>query len=195
MISAEHLSFSYGSTPVIEDLSFTLPDSGVFRFDGPSGCGKTTLLRLIADLERPNSGSITRQPNATVSMVFQENRLLPWLSAEENVAFVCGDSLRVERALKAVSLWDERHKFPEELSGGMQRRVAIARAIAYGGDILILDEPFTGLDEQLCQTIADTIYREFAEKLILLVTHSEEEARLFSPKTITLPCPLTGDLT
>ncbi len=186
MINFEKVSFGYDGNTVIHNCSFSLPTAGTIRFEGPSGCGKTTMLRLIAGLETPHGGTITRQANTTVSMVFQENRLLPWLSAEENVAFACDDPTRVENALKAVSLWDDRRKLPEELSGGMQRRVAIARALAYGGDVLILDEPFTGLDEQLCTEIADAIRREFADKLILLVTHSDDEAALFSSTTLSL---------
>ena len=194
MISFQNVSFAYDNKPIINDLSFSLPSGGIFRFNGPSGCGKTTLLRLLAGLETPLSGTITRPEGLTLSMVFQENRLLPWLTAEENVAFVCSDPVRVEQALKAVLLWEDRQKYPEELSGGMQRRVAIARALAYGGDLLILDEPFTGLDEQLCHVIAAAILHEYADKLILLVTHSEEEAALFSATTIPLPSPLTGAL-
>lgn len=192
MISFHNVSFAYENELVLNDLSFSLPSRGVFRLNGPSGCGKTTLLRLLAELDLPLSGTITRPQDLTLSMVFQENRLLPWLTAEENVAFVCHDPHRVEQALKAVALWDDRHKRPDELSGGMQRRVAIARAIAYGGDVLILDEPFTGLDEQLCHTIADEICRAFADKLIVLVTHSDDEAAYFSATTWSLPVPLTG---
>ena len=191
LINFSHVSFGYGETPLLEDVSFSLPQNGVLCFSGPSGCGKTTLLRLIAGLEAPTAGTITTEKDTKVSMVFQENRLLPWLTAEENVALVCHDTVRTEEALRAVLLWDERDKYPEELSGGMQRRVAIARALAYGGDILILDEPFTGLDQALCRSIAEEICRKFNDKLILLVTHSEEEARMFGATVIPLSAPLT----
>lgn len=194
MLNIDRVSFDYGDTPILSNVSFSLPSKGIFCFTGPSGCGKTTLLRLIAGLETPKAGTIVRPNGLTVSMVFQENRLLPWLTAEENVALVCNDSARVREALEAVSLLEERQKYPHELSGGMQRRVAIARAIAYNGDILILDEPFTGLDEELCRTIAQKLSCQFSDRLILLVTHSDTDPQLFGATRIPLAPPLQGTL-
>lgn len=194
MLTFDHVSFGYGDAPLFNDLSFSLPDKGAFCFTGPSGCGKTTLLRLIAGLEQADSGTVIRPGDLTVSMVFQENRLLPWLNAEENVALVCNDPSRVRAALEAVSLWDERDKYPPELSGGMQRRVALARALAYDGNILILDEPFTGLDDALCRSISAAICQQFQDRLILVVTHSDADPQLFHATCIPLSTPLEGTL-
>lgn len=194
MLTFENVSFSYGDTPILKDVSFSLPDSGTICFTGPSGCGKTTLLRLIAGLETPHSGRILRVDGKKIAMVFQENRLLPWLTAEENVAAVCNDRSRVSAALEAVSLTEACWKYPDELSGGMQRRVALARAMAYGGDILILDEPFTGLDEELSISVAAHLRQQYAHKLTILVTHSDTEPALFEAALYPLSAPLTGQL-
>ncbi len=194
MLTFENVSFSYGDIPILKDVSFSLPDSGAICFTGPSGCGKTTLLRLIAGLETPHSGRILRADGKKIAMVFQENRLLPWLTAEENVAAVCNDRSRVSAALEAVSLTEARWKYPDELSGGMQRRVALARAMAYGGDILILDEPFTGLDEELSVSVAAHLRQQYAHKLTILVTHSDTEPALFEAALYPLSAPLTGQL-
>lgn len=195
MITFDNVSFSYGKTPLVNNLCFALPQKGVVGFSGPSGCGKTTLLRLIAHLEKPTSGKILSPAELRLSMVFQEHRLLPWLTAEENVRLVCeSDPERATKALEAVELTDAAHQYPDELSGGMQRRVALARALAYDGDVLILDEPFNGLDDSLRDRIVSRILRQFENKLILLVTHSAEEFRLFNCEPIKLTSPLTGNL-
>lgn len=190
MISFNEVTFGYGQTPLLKKVSFTLPAAGAVCFSGPSGCGKTTLLRLIAGLEHPASGTILRPADQKIAMVFQENRLLPWLTVQENVALVCTDAIVVSDALEAVALADAADKYPDELSGGMQRRTALARALAYGGDLLILDEPFTGLDESLARSIAEKLRRRFADKPILLVTHSEREPAWFDAAV----CPLTSPL-
>ena len=186
MIVLDNLSFAYGDAPVIKNLSLTLPDSGTVWIVGPSGCGKTTLLRLVAGLEQPSDGHIKRSEDLRISMVFQENRLFEWLTVWENVALVCENKAQIQKALEAVMLDADADKYPNELSGGMSRRVAIARAIAHGGDLLILDEPFTGLDEPLYRHIAACLREQFDGKLILLVTHSEEEAALFNATKISL---------
>lgn len=195
MITFDNVSFSYDKTPLIQNLSFTLPQQGVIGFSGPSGCGKTTLLRLITGLEKPKKGAVIGSDSVRFSVVFQENRLLPWLTAEENVRLACEEtpSYAIDR-LTAVSLSDAAEKYPSELSGGMQRRVALARAMARNGDILILDEPFTGLDETLRQDVARRLMEQFRDKLILLVTHDTEDFALFGCSPIRLSALLTGRL-
>ena len=89
MITFDRISFSYGDTPIMHEVSFVLPSNGTICFRGPSGCGKTTLLRLIAGLEQPSSGQILRPKDLRIAMVFQENRLLPWMTVEQNLALVC----------------------------------------------------------------------------------------------------------
>ncbi|MBR2338966.1 MAG: ABC transporter ATP-binding protein [Clostridia bacterium] len=194
MLTFENVSFSYDNAPILSSVSFSLPKRGVIGFSGPSGCGKSTLLRLIAGLEIPSDGVIQRHADTRLAMVFQENRLLPWLTAEENVRLVCEDAEQALQALTAVSLADARDVYPDQLSGGMQRRVALARALAYGGDLLILDEPFTGLDPALCADIAKHILERFRNGLIMLVTHSADEFSLFDVKPYELSGPITGKL-
>ena len=177
MLEFRSVSLSFGDQQVLRGVSFTLQPGGRLALVGPSGCGKTTLLRLAAGLLEPDSGKVLR-PDAGVAMVFQEPRLLPWLTAEENVNLVLSDrsaTLPQARAwLGKLGLADAAGKYPAELSGGMQRRVALARALALGRELLILDEPFSALDEE---------QREGAQRLvaeqgcaILLATHDEREA-------------------
>ena len=185
MVTLDRVSFAYGDTPVLTNVSLTLPESGAICLFGPSGCGKTTLLRLIAGLEVPTHGTIHRKASR-VAMVFQENRLAPWLTVKENLLLVTDDDAAVEKAIAAVSLQDVANELPAALSGGMQRRVALARAHAFGGDLLLLDEPFNGLDDALKVTVAAALRERFAECPIVLVTHSLDEAALFDATVISL---------
>jgi NitT/TauT family transport system permease protein len=190
-VKLEHLSKGYGSLTVLEDFSLTLPSQGVVALMGQSGCGKTTLLRLLAGLEQPDQGSI-QLGGRKISMVFQEDRLLPGLTAKANILAVlpAGEesSALADRMLEACGLSAAAHKLPEELSGGMRRRVAIARAIAYGGDILLLDEPFKGLDEQTKLEI-EAFVAAHRPPLTLQVTHDREEARRLADTLLQLEGP------
>ena len=185
-ITLQNVSFSYGEKEVLRQLSLTLPETGVVCISAPSGYGKTTLFRLLMGLERPRSGQITGVEGLSMATVFQEDRLLPWLTVAENVAVGGKDAVAVEAALRDVQLWDERNAYPPSLSGGMQRRVAIARALAANADVLLLDEPFTGLDRPLWTMLAQVIRQRYAGKLILLITHQEEEAAAFEAATLSL---------
>ena len=141
---------------------------------GESGCGKTTLLRIIAGLE-DFSGSISQVPSGGISMVFQEDRLLPWRTALENVALVRdGSSGEAMCLLDAMELSAEAGKLPGALSGGMQRRVALARALNFDGDMLLLDEPFKGLDEALRARVIAAVRGRFP--LTVIATHDRAEA-------------------
>ena len=185
MLTLDSVSFAYGDTPVLHNVSLTLREKNAVCFTAPSGKGKTTLLRLIAGLETPQSGTVTRRDGLQTAVVFQENRLFPWMTAEENVAAVCPDK-DVTPFLDAVELTEARGKYPRELSGGMQRRVALARALAYGGDLLLLDEPFTGLDPALRERIAAAIRTRFADACIVLITHDTDEAALLDAEIVAL---------
>lgn len=171
-IEIRNVSKSFGAKPVLENVSMTIPDKGIFGIFGPSGCGKTTLLRLIAGLEKPDKGEISGTKGLNFSFVFQEDRLLPQKTALENVAMF-SDNDTAEYYLDLFGLSEGARKLPEELSGGMKRRTAVARALAYGGDILLLDEPFTGLEEDKCALLLAQFRKYSLEKPVLLVTHND----------------------
>jgi NitT/TauT family transport system ATP-binding protein len=135
----------------MEDFSFSFPLQGITGLTGPSGCGKTTLLRVIAGLERPSAGSVTGIVPKDIAFLFQENRLFPWRTALQNIMDVLPRERREEARLwlSRMELEDEQGRFPAELSGGMRRRVALGRTLALGGKLLILDEPFSGIDAAL----------------------------------------------
>ncbi|MBQ8683668.1 MAG: ATP-binding cassette domain-containing protein [Clostridia bacterium] len=191
-IGMDSVSFAYGDTPICRDLTWTLPESGVVCLWGPSGCGKTTLLRLLAGLERPISGQVNRPE--TVSMVFQEDRLLPWLTALENVTLPGADRQTATEMLSAIGLSPEEvQTMPVNLSGGQQRRVALARALAAEGDLLLLDEPFNGLDEATWQTAVPLIADYATRRPVVLVTHILAQAEALGAVMLPLPgIPLTG---
>lgn len=182
MIEIKALTAAYGENVVLENCSLTVPDGTRAALMGPSGCGKTTLLRAAAGLLRPASGSA--DAGGRVSFVFQEPRLFPWLTAEQNVAAVLpgrGDeTLECARGLlrRAGLSGAEAEKYPGELSGGMRQRVSLCRALAYGGDALLLDEPFKGLDGELRRRLAALILERASGAAILLSTHDAREAEL-----------------
>lgn len=179
MIEIKALTAAYGENIVLENCSLTVPDGGRAALMGPSGCGKTTLLRAAAGLLRPASGSADAGGRA--SFVFQEPRLFPWLTAEQNVAAVLpgrADETARELLRRAGLSGAEAEKYPGELSGGMRQRVSLCRALAYGGDALLLDEPFKGLDEKLRRDVAALILERASGAAILLSTHDAREAEL-----------------
>ncbi len=147
MISVEHITVCFEEKRILEDFSLKLPAKGITALSGPSGCGKTTLLRVLAGLQEPASGRV-QLPRPAV-MLFQEDRLLPWRTAGEHIADVLPKERRgeVEAYLALAELEGEGDRYPAALSGGMRRRLALARALACGGGLFLLDEPFTGVDE------------------------------------------------
>ena len=148
MIAVHDLTLRYGGRPVLDRFSLELPDTGLTALTGPSGCGKTTLLRVLAGLERPAAGTVEGVDPARTAFLFQEDRLLPWRTAEQQIADVLPRERRGEAAdwLAFAELEGEEHTRPAVLSGGMARRLALARCAALGGELLLLDEPFTGVD-------------------------------------------------
>ena len=183
MTKLAQVSLVFDGKPVIDQLSYSFPDKGIFAIMGPSGCGKTSLLRLLAGLEQPSTGNVMRSHHR-VAVAFQEPRLLPWLNCEENLKLVLSE---VENMPKTVSYWLEAleltevaKQLPNTLSGGMQQRLSLARALAFGGDLLLLDEPFSALDRPLKERIAPRIKAVAQQALVILVTHDREEAELLS---------------
>ncbi|MCL2023711.1 MAG: ATP-binding cassette domain-containing protein [Oscillospiraceae bacterium] len=173
MIELRNVCKAFGTQQILRDFSANLPEKGIVALRGQSGSGKTTLLRILAGLETHDSGEITGLENKRVSYIFQEDRLLPGVTALENVAIV-SDRERAREWLTRFAMGAAMYKKSAELSGGMRRRVAAARAFAYGGEILLLDEPFTGLDNDNIAIIKQAV-KNFAENgLVILVHHGED---------------------
>ena len=150
MIQLRDLTLSYGEKRVLDGFSMDLPLEGVTAFTGPSGCGKTTLLRLLGGLEQPQGGTVSGLDPQKTAFLFQENRLLPWRTVSQHITDVLPRERwgEVESWLTFAELEGENDRHPESLSGGMARRLALARCGALGGDCLLLDEPFTGVDRE-----------------------------------------------
>lgn len=177
-----HITAGYPGKRVLDDVSLMLPDQGTVALMGPSGLGKTTLLRVMAGLLKPESGQIHGLDGKKIAFLFQEDRLLPWLTAGKNVALV-SDETCAAFWLKEMEI-ENAAQYPREMSGGMQRRVALARAMAFGGDILLLDEPFKGLDESLRARIIHRIRGKRA--FTVLSIHDRAEAELMGAEILDL---------
>ncbi len=188
MISLKNISFSYGEQQILKDFSTTVQGGECVQLFGASGTGKTTIARIILGLETINCGQIVVPQK--ISVVFQEDRLLENSDVLKNVRLVLSKEQYefADKLLKEFGLWDVRKKRISDLSGGMKRRVAIIRAIAYGGDALILDEPFNGLDSENKQISANIIKREFIDngKSVLLITHVKEDAELLDARILNI---------
>lgn len=174
----QHLCKSFDGKMVLDHVSLTLESGGTACLMAPSGRGKTTLLRCIAGLEAPDSGQITDLPER-IAYVFQEDRLCDGFSAVDNIRLVTGKALgegEIRRHLEELGLAGSLDQPVRELSGGMRRRVVISRAVCFGADFLLLDEPFKGLDDEARQQTADYILRHRGAAAILCVTHDREDA-------------------
>lgn len=173
MIQVKNLFLSYGDKAVLQDFSLDIPKEGVIGFTGPSGCGKTTLLRVLAGLERPSAGAVLGLMPEQTAFLFQENRLLSWRTAEQHITDVLPRDRRGEadRWLALAELEGENKTLPDALSGGMARRLAVARCAALGGSVLLLDEPFAGVDPERAVRMLERL-KELG-MTIVLVSHEE----------------------
>ncbi len=174
-IVLDQVTKTYGDLKVLDKLSLTFPDTGIIGLFGPSGCGKTTLIHLIAGLQQADSGSIHNIKAHSVSMVFQEDRLLPWMTAGDNLNLIYNDISKTKLWLERLQIEHQQDAYPDELSGGMKRRLALARALGFKADLLLLDEPFKGLDIKLKHQIYPYVKQCGSEKLVILVTHDPSE--------------------
>ncbi len=169
-VKAEHLTLRYQDQTVLSDLTMALPDEGITLLAGPSGVGKTTLLRVFAGLLSPDEGTVS-VPGRPV-MLFQEDRLFPRCTVRKQVEAVLPGERREEalRWLELVELSEAADKLPGELSGGMARRAALARALAVEGEVWLLDEPFAGVDPQRAERILKRLKE--LDRPILLTGHA-----------------------
>ena len=184
-VRVENLCKAYHGKAVLQHVTFTAGE-GITCIMAPSGAGKTTLLRILLGLEMADSGTITPR-GLRWSAVFQEDRLLERQTAMENLRFVLGDRLDTEKAgefLDFLGLGQAEKKPVRAYSGGMKRRLALARALLSPGDLLALDEPFTGLDEENRSRCLELLRRE--QRPILLVTHDSTDAQALSARIIRL---------
>lgn len=183
-----NLCKSYGHLNILNKFSLSLPQQGIVCLLGPSGCGKTTLLRLLARLEEPDAGEILGIDNKKIAMVFQEDRLISSLNALRNISVV-NEHYDALSLMKALGIHEAADKPIAQLSGGMQRRVALARAIAYEGDVMLMDEPFKGLDQETKQKAMDLVRPLGQAGLLIFVTHDLSEASYLAGQIIRLDGP------
>lgn len=189
MITIKHLTKKYGDLAVFSDFSLEIAEGEVLCLMGKSGRGKTTLLRMLMGLEQPDHGSIAGLEGKRISVVFQEDRLLPHFSVRQNLYSVCDGRLQQENMMRLLTRlglveWVDREV--SVLSGGMQRRVAICRALLVPCDLLILDEPFRGLDDKTKEMVIRLILEEAKGCTILLSTHDITEGKKMEGKILNL---------
>ena len=174
------LWFSYENKSIFEGLDLKIGD-GITCLMGESGIGKTTLLKLIAGLLQPQKGTIENE-HRRIAFMFQEDRLLPWLSVRDNILLVTDKERETDEMLSQLEI-DGRVKI-SELSGRMARRVALIRCLMFDSDLLIMDEPFKGMDSKLVEKVAQLIRRQ--NKPAIISTHSLDEVKALSAEVITL---------
>ena len=196
-VSVDNISKNYGNVEALKDMSLKFPKGELTSLLGPSGCGKTTLLKIIAGLLEPSSGTVTVNdrrvtgPGTDRAFVFQDFALMPWASVLKNVSF--GLEMRgvdkteregiAQNYIKEVGLQGFENSFPHELSGGQQQRVCIARAIATAPEVLLMDEPCSALDPIATAQIEELIDELRQNYSVVIVTHSMHQAARISQKT------------
>lgn len=176
---------SYDSKKILDGLSLKAEKGETVCLFGPSGCGKTTVLNIIAGLVKPDSGEV-RGNGGKISYVFQEDRLLEWSDCEENIMMTASNRKAADEFIHTAGLDESLTLLPKQMSGGMRKRAAIARAVGYDGDILLLDEPFNGIDEERAESIAEYLKKFVSEKICILVTHDIKEARWLNAKILEI---------
>jgi ABC-type nitrate/sulfonate/bicarbonate transport system ATPase subunit len=197
-----YLSASGARLDVLADIAFTLADGDLAAFVGPSGCGKTTMLRILAGLDRTFEGVVKGARPGAIGMVFQEPRLLPWRTAEANVrlAAPAASEAKLFELFSILELGPHRQHYPGELSLGLARRVALARAFAVDPELLILDEPFVSLDQALASRLRAELATLVERRRVttVLVTHDIDDAVWLADRIFLLsgrPARIVAELT
>lgn len=188
-VGFDHVCKAYGANQVLRRVTFTLPGGSVRCLMAPSGSGKTTLFRVLLGLEFADSGVIRGVSPGRISMMFQEDRLCETLTPVENVALVLPPDARrsdVRELLAEILPVECLDQLAMELSGGMRRRVSLARAVAFPSDLVVLDEPFTGLDQATKEKVIAFVLRHRADRTLLVATHGEDDARLLGAERVNL---------
>ncbi len=195
MIQLKNIYKAFDSLEVVKDFTLDIGDGEVICLLGPSGCGKSTILKMISGLDQNFEGSILGLEDKSISYVFQESRLLPWLSVKENLTYILEGKIETDKLeshidyfLDKVELSAFKDAFPNTLSGGMKQRVSLARAFSMPHDILLLDEPFQGLDDKLKDQLMNLLENliELDKKTVVMVTHDLSEAFRLGHKVIRL---------
>lgn len=187
-IRIENLTKRYGENAVLQDYSLNLPQGRIYALMGPSGKGKTTLLRLLAGLETPDEGTISGLPTP-VSFLFQEDRLFETLTVRANLKLFCRNRAEEKEAkelVKRFGLLEAYHASVSKLSGGMKRRVALIRALLIPSRLLLLDEPFKGLDSDTRLAVISEMLPKFQGKTVIVVTHDRTEAMMLGAQMLEL---------
>ena len=176
--------------PAIRDLVLEVQPQSMTVLMGPSGCGKTTLLRIVAGLDDRFTGKVHVPDNARIGVMFQEPRLLPWRTVRQNIQIVAEDltNSELEHLAASVEIADKLPRYPQELSLGLARRVALARAFAPRPDLLLLDEPFVSLDERTADRLRRLLLEVWSARptTAILVTHTAREAILLADQLVLL---------
>lgn len=213
-IEAKSVTFGYEEVKILKNLDLDVRDGEFLVLMGPSGCGKSTFLRLIAGLDTPNSGEIfvngvlstDKIPDAGV--VFQDYSLFPWLSAEDNIVLALKQKLKGKKTkkefqqiadeyLELVQLGHAVKKYPGQMSGGMKQRAAIARALAFGSDLMFMDEPFGALDPVTRIHLQDLLLQisRNQKRTIVFVTHDADEAIYLADRIVMFSLGTEGAIT
>ncbi len=182
MIVLNNVSKRYGDKIILENFSHTFKDGEITVVHGPSGRGKTTLSRIIMALEKADEGDI--EVKGRISAVFQEDRLVENLSLMSNLLLVTDDKDKAEKFISALSLDGNEREKVRKLSGGMKRRVAIIRALLVPFENLILDEPFSGLDDESKKQAVSLILKECVNKTLIVISHDSDDERLFKADSV-----------
>ncbi|MCD6435776.1 MAG: ABC transporter ATP-binding protein [Clostridiales bacterium] len=190
-----HIDKFYGDSKILEDFSLKFPRNQITCIVGPSGCGKSTILNIIAGLSDQDKGKVTNIEESLISYAFQDPRLLPWRNAKDNLRFILKNKMNetlidnhIDYWLDSVELNDYKDYFPNQLSGGMMQRLSLARAFAFPSNLLLMDEPFKGLDAPLRHKMIALTRKLWQQenKTIVFVTHDIQEALLIGHRVVAL---------